>query len=85
MGSSIFATMSQIIFETKPEVPSLAYHLQKEKTEEIFPLIVAVLTVIIIIDFLPPIQERRHLLKSVGIRISVAKFEINDGVSLSVP
>ena len=50
-----------------------------------FPLIVAVITVLILIDFLPLIQERRDWLKYAGIRVSVVKFDIDNGVILSVP
>ena len=50
-----------------------------------FPVIVSVLTVLILIGLIPPGQERRHWLKSVGIDISIAKFYVNDGVSLLVP
>ena len=44
----------------------------------------AVLTMLILIDFLPPIQERRHWFKYVGIRVIIAKFDANDGFSLLV-
>ena len=50
-----------------------------------FPLIVVVLTVLISLDIFPPIQERRHWLILVGIRVSVTKCDFNDGVSLSIP
>ena len=47
-------------------------------------LIVAVITVIILLDFLPPIHERRHWIKSVGIRVSVTEFDVMDDLSLSI-
>ena len=64
---------------------SLACYQQKEKTEKIFPLLVEVLNIIILIDFLPPIQERCHWIKYVGVCVSVEKFDVDDSVSLSVP
>ena len=42
-------------------------------------------TVLILLDFLPPIQELRHLLIYVGIRNSIAKFDVNYGFSLYIP
>ena len=50
-----------------------------------FPLIVAVITVLILLDFLSPSQDLRHWLKYVGIRIIVTKFGVNDGFSLLIP
>ena len=49
-----------------------------------FPLIMAVITMLTLLDFHPPIQERRHWLKYIGIRISVANFDVNYGFSLSI-
>ena len=48
------------------------------------PLIVAVNTVLILLDFIPPRQKRRHWITSVGIRVSVTEFYINDGFSMSI-
>ena len=48
------------------------------------PFIVAVLTVIILLEFIPPNHLRRHWLRYVGICISVADFDVDDGVNLSV-
>ena len=48
-------------------------------------LIVSVLTVLVLLDCFPPSQERRHWLIFLGIRISISKFDINDGFSLSIP
>ena len=47
-----------------------------------FPFLVSVLTVIIIIGFIPPIQERYYWIKYVGVRIIVSKFDVDDGVNL---
>ena len=47
-------------------------------------LLVEVSTMIIIIHFLPPSQERFRWLKPVGICISVAAFDVDYGVCLSV-
>ena len=52
---------------------------------EFFPLLAAVLTMIIIIYFIVPIQERYHCLKPLGIHISIAEFDENYGVGLSIP
>ena len=52
---------------------------------KIFPLIVKVLTMLILLNFLPPSQERFHWLKYAGVRVSVAEFDIADGVSLYFP
>ena len=45
----------------------------------------AVLTVLILLGFIPPIQKRLHWLKSVGICVSLTDFDVNDGFSLSIP
>ena len=45
----------------------------------------AVLNMLILIDFTPPIQEILHWLKTVGTRVRVAEFEVNYGEGLSVP
>ena len=50
-----------------------------------FLLIVVMLTMLILLGFLPPSQELRHCLKFGVICISVAKLDADDGVSLSVP
>ena len=49
-----------------------------------FPFLVEVLTVLILLYFLPPIQEHCHWLKLVGIRISVVKVDVDYGMSMSV-
>ena len=49
-----------------------------------FPFLVAVLTVLILIDFFPLSQERCHWLKYVGLCIIIAKFDVANGASLSV-
>ena len=51
---------------------------------KMFPLVVAVITMLIIVDFLVLILESQHCLKSVGIRVIVTKFDVNDDVSMSV-
>ena len=48
-----------------------------------FLLIMAVLTVLILLDFISLIQERCNWIKYVGVRIS--KFDVDDGVIISVP
>ena len=50
-----------------------------------FPLIVAVLTVLIFLDSFPPRQELHHWVILVGTRVSIAKFDVHDGVSLLIP
>ena len=45
----------------------------------------AVITVIIIFDCFPLIQERRYWIIFVGTCISVTKFDVNDGLNLSIP
>ena len=50
-----------------------------------FPFLMEILTVFILLDFIPPSQERWHCLKYVGIRISFIEFDVKDGASLSVP
>ena len=49
------------------------------------PLIMKVLTVLILIDCLPPIHEYCHWLIFLGIRISIAKFDVNYGFIRSIP
>ena len=58
---------------------------RKNKQRKKIPLIVEVLTILTLLDFLSLIQEHRHWIKYLGIRIIVAKFNINDGVSISIP
>ena len=48
-------------------------------------LLVVVLTIIILLHFLPLIQERFNCIKYLGVSVSVSEFDINDGVSQSVP
>ena len=50
-----------------------------------FLLIVTVITVIILIDFLSQIQERYHWLRYVGVYVSVSEYDVDDGVTMSVP
>ena len=49
-----------------------------------FLLLVVVITMIIRLHFIPPFQERYHWLKHVGIHISVAKFDVDYGVSMYI-
>ena len=44
-----------------------------------------VITVLILLGFLPSIQEHIHWLRYVGICISVVDFDVDDGISLLVP
>ena len=48
-------------------------------------MVVAVLKLLVFIDIFPLIQELCHWLILVGIRISVTKFFVNDGLSLLIP
>ena len=85
MGSSIFAGMSRLKFAstTRASLPSIpsTERINREK----IPLLVADLTVLILLDFIPPIQDRYHWLKPVGICISVTNFDVDYDVGLSVP
>ena len=47
-----------------------------------FLLLVVEINMIIHLHFLPPIQERYHWLKPVGIRVSIAKFDVDYGVGM---
>ena len=49
-----------------------------------FLLIVEVLNVIILIGFLPPNQEILQWLNSLGVNVSIAKFDVDASVSLLV-
>ena len=49
------------------------------------PYIVAVLTLLIILHFLLPIQERYSWIKPIGNRVSVANYDVNYGVSTYIP
>ena len=44
-----------------------------------------VLTVLVLVDLFPPGQERCHWLLLVRIRVSVTRFDVNDGVNLMIP
>ena len=85
MGSSIFAAIIQLKFAstTRDSLPSMPP--TERKTEKMFPLLVEMITVLILLDFIPPIQELCHWLKYLGFCISVAKFDVDDGVSQSAP
>ena len=50
-----------------------------------FPLVVAVLTVLVFLDLLPPGQDYCHWLVLVRISISVTKLDVNDGFNLAIP
>ena len=50
-----------------------------------FLLLLAVLTVITLICFIPPIQELINYLKAAGIHISVDNFDVGYGISMPVP
>ena len=50
-----------------------------------FLLLVEVINLLTLLDFIPPGQERYHWIKPVGTCLSVAEFEIDYGVGLSVP
>ena len=56
--------------------------LAERTNGDFFPLIVAVIIVLIFFDNLPQIQELRHWFTLVGIRVSVAKFDANYGFDL---
>ena len=45
----------------------------------------AVLTMLILIHFLPLIHEHYHWIKHVGIRIVITKVDADYGIDLSVP
>ena len=49
-----------------------------------FLLLVPVIVILILLDFLPLSQERYHWLKPVGVRISVAEFDVDYGIIMSV-
>ena len=40
---------------------------------------------LILLDFLSSNRERYHWIKFVGVCDSIVEFDVNDGVSLSVP
>ena len=50
-----------------------------------FPLIVAVLTVLTLLFLFPTSQELIHWLVLVRIRVSISKSDVDDGVSLAFP
>ena len=50
-----------------------------------FPLVVTVLIVLVFLVSFPLSQDRCHWLIIVGICISVTKFDVNDGLNLSIP
>ena len=49
-----------------------------------FLLILEVLTMITLLGFLPLIQERLHWIKYLGVRVSIAEFDVDDGASMSL-
>ena len=65
----------------------LPYHAINinNKQRKMLLLLVVVLTIILLLVFLPLIQERFNCIKYLGVRVSASKFDVNDGVSQSVP
>ena len=49
------------------------------------PLIVKVLNVLVLSPLLPPINKADHWLLLVGGTFGISKYDVNDGVSLTVP
>ena len=66
-------------------LPSLEFRQLIEQTTKKFPLVVEVLTVLVFLDLLPLGQDRCHWIIFVRIRIRVSKFDVNDGVDLTIP
>ena len=52
---------------------------------KIFPLVVTVITMLVFLDIFPPVQERCRWFVLVRIHVSITKFELNDGVNLTIP
>ena len=84
MYLSIFSAMVQLncASTTKVSLPSMP---SIERTNRKNLLIISVLTVLVLLDFSPPIHDLRHWLIFLGTHVSVAKFDANYGVSLSIP
>ena len=78
--------MSQLKFvsTTRASLPSMLL-VERKKRRRMFPFIVAVHTVLILLDFLPPIQEHYRWIKYVGIYASVTGFDVDDDIRLLVP
>ena len=74
-----------LIARVRPRIPPLEFHQLKEKMVKDFPLVVTVLTMIVFLDSFPQIQDRCHWFTLVEIRVSVAKYDVNDGFYLSIP
>ena len=55
------------------------------ENEEIFPLLVAMLSILLLFKFLPPIQEHFHYFLIVGVTVWVPQCNVNDGSSLNLP
>ena len=49
-----------------------------------FLLVVTVLTAIVFLDIFPPVQERCHWFVIIRIRVSVTKFDVNNGIKLTI-
>ena len=61
------------------------YHaINRKKKRRKNSFLVSVLTLIILLDFFPPNQEHYHLIKPVGIRVSISKSNIDHGIWLYV-
>ena len=86
VGLSVFTAVIRLKFlsTTRASLPSIP-STEITNREKYFFLIVAVLTILILLDFLTPIWEISHCLKSVGISISVEDFCVDDAVSIYVP
>ena len=84
-GSSLFSAMTRLNLEIKtraslPSIPST------ERTNgDFFPLVMAVLTVLVFLDLLSPGHECYHWFVLVRIRVRVTKLDVNDGVNLMIP
>ena len=69
----------------RPGPPFQEFHQQKEQMEKMLPLIVNFFTMIVIIYFSPPGQERDNWILIVGVTVRLPESDVNAGVSLTFP
>ena len=84
-GSSIFSAMSRLEFASTTRASFTCMQSIERTSGEFYPLLVAMLAVLVLIFFPPPKQEHFYWLLLVGVTVWVPKYDVNDGFSLTSP
>ena len=85
MGSYFLLPLFDSSLQLQKGPPYIARHKQKEQTERKFSFDCGSSYHACPYPFLPTSQEIIHWLKPVGVRVSVANFDVNYGISPFFP